>query len=90
MKIEMTISEEEVKKLLADHLAGVLGCEVNPSDITRKSSYGHDYTLGAYGGFEYPPIPKPATVPAAPDTTAKEVMAASIEFGEGMAKEPPF
>lgn len=68
MKIHINISVEEVKKLVADHLAKMIGMPISPDDITTGSSYDHSYSLGdKYDGFEYPPKPKKPVEPVPPE-----------------------
>jgi len=83
MKIKITISEEEITAVIADHLAKKFGFPIIAEDLTFGGSYDHSLVLGKYDSYDFPPNPpKPIPPPAPPVEPVVEAAEPEVKSAE--------
>ena len=82
MKLKITISEEEIKAIVVDHLLISMGIVVKPDDLQFGGTYNHSLVLGNYYGFEYPqkPVEKAEEYHIRPPATKDEAVPTEAPF----------
>jgi len=102
VKIELTVTDEECREIIAAWLEKKLGFYIPPKELSVVSYGG--YTVGKYGGYEHPPKELPP-IPKAKPIDVNDVGPAPVvhdDFAElalfpvstveviTEAKDPPF